>query len=58
MTKKLMMARRFVAAGLFSVIAIVGTASMNAQISEGLIAYWPFDGDLNDAVGNSDGTAQ
>ena len=58
MTKKLMMARRFVAAGLFSVIAIVGTASMNAQISEGLIAYWPFDGDLKDAVGNSHGTGQ
>ena len=41
---KLMKTRRFITTGLMSVIAIVGTASMNAQIAEGLIAHWSFDG--------------
>ncbi|MCH2385944.1 MAG: hypothetical protein MK293_11885, partial [Pedosphaera sp.] len=58
MTKNLMMARRFIAAGVLSAFMFVGIASVNAQsISDGLIAYWPFDGDLQDAVGDSHGEA-
>ena len=53
-----MMARRFIAAGVLSAFMFVGIASVNAQsISDGLIAYWPFDGDLQDAVGDSHGEA-
>ena len=56
MTKKLKMARRFIAAGVMTAFMFVGVASMNAQnIEEGLIAYWPFDGDLQDAIGDSHG---
>ena len=32
------------------------SAIPNALIREGLIAYWPFDGDLKDAIGDSHGT--
>ena len=53
---KLMKTRRFITTGLMSVIAIVGTASMNAQIAEGLIAHWSFDGDLQDPIGDNHGT--
>jgi len=56
MTKKLKMARRFIAAGVMTAFMFVGVASMNAQnIEDGLIAYWPFDGDLQDAIGDSHG---
>ena len=55
MTKKLKMARRFIAAGVMTAFMFVGIASTNAQISDGLIAYWPFDSDLKDAVGDSHG---
>ena len=51
-----MKTRRFITMGLMSVIAIVGTASMNAQIAEGLIAHWSFDGDLQDPIGDNHGT--
>ena len=53
---KLMKTRRFITTGVMSVIAIVGTASMNAQIAEGLIAHWSFDGDLQDPIGDNHGT--
>ena len=44
MTKKLTVSRRFIAAGIVSLMAIIGTASLNAQgLEEGLIGYWPFD---------------
>ena len=44
MTKKLTVARRFITAGIVSLMAIIGTASLNAQgLEEGLIGYWPFD---------------
>ena len=44
MIKKLTLARRFIAAGIVSLMAIIGTASLNAQgLEEGLIGYWPFD---------------
>ena len=55
MIKKLTLARRFVAAGVLSAFMFIGIASVNAQISDGLIAYWPFDADLKDAVGDSHG---
>ena len=56
MTKELKSARRFVATGVFTAFMLVGFASANAQnVSDGLIAYWPFDSDLNDAVGDSHG---
>ena len=56
MIKKLKLARRFVAAGVMSAFMFVGIANVNAQsIKDGLIAYWPFDGDLNDAIGDSHG---
>ncbi len=44
MTKQLTVTRRFIAAGIVSLMAIVGTANLNAQgLEEGLIGYWPFD---------------
>ena len=44
MTKKLTVARRFITAAIVSLMAIIGTASLNAQgLEEGLIGYWPFD---------------
>ncbi|MDP6795888.1 MAG: LamG domain-containing protein, partial [Verrucomicrobiota bacterium] len=58
MTKQLKSARRFIAAGVMTAFMFVGVANSNAQnISDGLIAYWPFDADLNDAVGDSHGEA-
>ena len=58
MTKQLKSARRFVAAGVMTAFMFVGVANSNAQnIPDGLIAYWAFDGDLNDAVGDSHGEA-
>ena len=58
MTTKLKLARRLIATGVMSAFMFVGIASMNAQnIPDGLIAYWAFDGDLNDAIGDSHGEA-
>ena len=52
MIKKLMTARRFIAAGVLSAFMFVGIASVNAQLSEGLIGYWPLDeGDGTTAAG-------
>ena len=54
MTKQLKSARRFIAAGIISVMAIIGTASLNAQgLEEGLIGYWPFD-DQSDPISTPD----
>ena len=43
MTKKLMMARRFITTGVLSAFVFVGIANVNAQLSDGLIGYWPLD---------------
>ena len=43
MIKKLMTARRFIAAGVLSAFMFVGIASVNAQLTDGLVAHWPLD---------------
>ncbi|SVC92253.1 uncharacterized protein METZ01_LOCUS345107, partial [marine metagenome] len=43
MIKKLMTARRFIAAGVLSTFMFVGIASVNAQLTDGLVAHWPLD---------------
>ena len=43
MTKKLKMARRFIITGVMAAFLIVGVASMNAQLRDGLVAHWPLD---------------
>ena len=43
MTKKLMTARRFIAAGVLTAFMFVGIASVNAQLTDGLVAHWPLD---------------
>ena len=43
MIKKLMTARRFIAAGMLTAFMFVGIASVNAQLTEGLVAHWPLD---------------
>jgi len=45
------------ASGAAEPIPVSGGGSL-VETVPGLIAYWPFDGDLDDAVGDSDGTAQ
>ena len=47
MIKKLTLARRFVASGVLSAFMFIGIASVNAQLTEGLVAHWPLD-ELND----------
>jgi len=44
MIKKLVTARRFIAAGVLSAFMFVGIASVNAQLTDGLVAHWPLDG--------------
>ena len=52
MTKKLMTARRFIAAGLLSAFMFVGIASVNAQqLTDGLVAHFPLDEDGNSTNG-------
>ena len=55
MIKKLMTARRFIAAGVLSAFMFVGIASVNAQLSEGLIGYWPLDEGDGTTAANSAG---
>ena len=43
MIKKLMTARRFIAAGVLTAFMFVGVASVNAQLTDGLVAHWPMD---------------
>ena len=43
MTKKLKMARRIIVKGMFTAFMFVGIANVNAQLSDGLIGYWPLD---------------
>jgi len=45
MIKQLMEARRFVAAGVMAAFMFVVLASVNAQISNGLVAHFPLDSD-------------
>jgi hypothetical protein len=54
MTKKTQMMLGFI----FALLCNVNAQPVENTLGEGLIAYWPFDGDLEDAVGNSHGTAQ
>jgi len=42
----------------FKIILERGTGGVPVETVPGLIAYWPFDGDLDDAVGDSHGTGQ
>ena len=52
MTKKLMTARRFIAAGVLSAFMFVGIASVNAQqLTDGLVAHFPLDEDGNSTNG-------
>jgi len=54
MTKQIKSAHRFIATGIVSLMAIIGTASLNAQgLEEGLIGYWPFD-DQSDPASTPD----
>ena len=43
MIKKLMTARRFIAAGVLSALMFAGIASANAQLTDGLVAQRPLD---------------
>ena len=43
MIKKLTLARRFIAAGVLSAFMFIGIASVNAQLTDGLVAHWPLD---------------
>lgn len=56
MTKKIMIS----AISLIALVSLVlvGSQANAIMIQGGLIAYWPFDGDPNDAVGTNDGTLQ
>ena len=54
MTKKTQMMLGFI----FALLCNVNAQPVENTLGEGLIAYWPFDGDLNDAVGNSHGTGE
>ena len=52
MTKKLMTARRFIAAGVLTAFMFVGIASVNAQqLTDGLVAHFPLDEDGNSTNG-------
>ena len=42
----------------FKIVLEEGAGGSFVETVPGLIAYWPFDGDLEDAVGNSHGTGQ
>ncbi|MBT4900902.1 MAG: hypothetical protein HON54_03205, partial [Verrucomicrobia bacterium] len=55
MIKKLTLARRFIAAGVLSAFMFIGVASVNAQLSEGLIGYWPLDEGAGTTAANSAG---
>ena len=55
MIKKLMTARRFIAAGMLTAFMFVGIASVNAQLSDGLIGYWPLDEGDGTTAANSAG---
>ena len=55
MIKKLTLARRLVAAGVLSLIAIVGITNVNAQLSDGLIGYWPLEEGDGTIAANSAG---
>ena len=55
MTKKLMMARRFITTGVLSAFVFVGIANVNAQLSDGLIGYWPLDEGDGTTAANSAG---
>jgi len=56
MTKKIMISTISLIA-LVSLV-LVGSQANATMIQGGLIAYWPFDGDPNDAVGTNDGTLE
>ena len=43
MIKRLKSARRIIAKGMFTAFMFVGIANVNAQLSDGLIGYWPLD---------------
>ena len=38
-----MTARRFIAAGVLVAFMFVGIASVNAQLTDGLVSHWPLD---------------
>jgi len=37
-------------------VILIGTGSVWADLTDGLIAHWKFDGDANDSAGSNDGT--
>ncbi len=53
-TKKIKRAAWLFVAAMVWILMTAGTAQAN--IHGGLVSYWPFDADLNDAVGSNNGT--
>jgi len=42
---------------LFTLLVVCAPAISKAGLNDGLVAYWPFDGDVLDAFGDNDGEA-
>ncbi len=52
------MSRQFSTIGLFVMVSLSFCQITHAAITDGIIAYWPFDGNANDTVGTNHGTLE